>query len=503
MVNCNPETVSTDYDTSDRLFFEPLTREDVLNVCQRLDAAGELRGVVVGLGGQTPLKLAHVLEQHGIPVLGTAPSSIDAAEDRERFNALCARLGLPQPAGGTASRVDDAVKIARDVGYPVLVRPSYVLGGRAMQIVYDDADLRTAMAELTETGSLGREGGLSAERPALIDRFLEDAIEVDVDAIRDRTGAFVIGGVMEHIEEAGVHSGDSACAIPPPTLAGDVVRTIEQHTAALAEALEVVGLLNVQYAVKDGVVFVIEANPRASRTVPFVSKATGVPLAKVAARVMVGATLAELAREGLVRPPAEGGHVAVKEAVLPFNRFPGVDTLLGPEMRSTGEVMGIDRSFGMAFGKSQAGAGNTLPHQGAVFLSLADRDKNAGLLAARRFSELGFSIAATAGTAAALETNGVPVDTIVAKVGEEVGVDAVDLISSGKVDLVVNTPRGRGPRADGMHIRRAALAHGVACVTTVSAAVAAAAGIAEELQREPDVRSLQEYHADGQLRLEV
>jgi carbamoyl-phosphate synthase large subunit len=259
----------------------------------------------------------------------------------------------------------------------------------------------------------------------------------------------------------------------------------------------------VQYAVKDGVVFVIEANPRASRTVPFVSKATGVPLAKVAARVMVGATLAELAGVGLLRPPAEGGHVAVKEAVLPFNRFPGVDTLLGPEMRSTGEVMGIDRSFGMAFGKSQAGAGNTLPHQGAVFLSLADRDKNAGLLAARRFSELGFSIAATAGTAAALEANGVPVDTIVAKVGEEVGVDAVDLISSGKVDLVVNTPRGRGPRADGMHIRRAALAHGVACVTTVSAAVAAAAGIAEELQREPDVRSLQEYHADGQLRLGV
>ena len=503
MVNCNPETVSTDYDTSDRLFFEPLTREDVVNVCERLQAAGELRGVVVSLGGQTPLKLARVLEEHGIPVLGTAPASIDAAEDRELFNVLCSRLGIPQPDGGTATRVEAALKIANEVGYPVLIRPSYVLGGRAMQIVYDDADLRRAMTELTETGSLGREGGLSAERPALIDRFLEDATEVDVDAIRDRTGDFVVGGVMEHIEEAGVHSGDSACAIPPPTLPGDVVRRIEAHTAALAEELGVVGLLNVQFAVKDGVVYVIEANPRASRTVPFVSKATGVPLAKVAARVMLGATLAELSQEGLLRPPAEGGHVAVKEAVLPFNRFPGVDTLLGPEMRSTGEVMGIDRSFGMAFGKSQAGAGNTLPHQGTVFLSLADRDKDAGLLAARRFVELGFSLAATAGTAAGLESRGVPVDTIVAKVGEDVGVDAVDLISSGKVDLVVNTPRGRGPRADGMHIRRAALAHGVACVTTVSAAVAAAAGIAEEVQREPEVRSLQEYHADGQLRLEV
>jgi carbamoyl-phosphate synthase large subunit len=281
------------------------------------------------------------------------------------------------------------------------------------------------------------------------------------------------------------------------------LRTIEHHTHALADALQVVGLLNVQYAVKDGRVFVIEANPRASRTVPFVSKATGVPLAKVAARVMVGATLAELRAEGLLRPAAEGAHVAVKEAVLPFNRFPDVDTILGPEMRSTGEVMGIDRTFGMAFAKSQAGAGNRLPRAGAVFLSLADRDKKAGLVAARRFAELGFSIAATAGTAHALESDGIQVDTVVAKVGEEIGVDAVDLISSGKVDLVVNTPRGRGPRADGMHIRRTAIVHGVACVTTVAAALAAAAGIAEEGQREPEVRSLQEYHADSQLRFEV
>ena len=503
MVNCNPETVSTDYDTSDRLFFEPLTREDVLNVCERLQEAGDVRGVIVSLGGQTPLKLAHDLESSGIPVLGTSPASIDAAEDREQFNALCDRLGIPQPDGAMATNADDAVAVANSIGYPVLVRPSYVLGGRAMQIVYDDTDVRRAMAELAHSGSLGREGGLSAERPALIDRFLEDATEVDVDALRDRTGACVIGGVMEHTEEAGVHSGDSACAIPPPTLSAEVVRTIEQYTRALADELQVVGLLNVQFAVKDRRVYVIEANPRASRTVPFVSKATGVPLAKVAARVMLGATFEELSAEGLLRPPAAGRHVAVKEAVLPFNRFPEVDTILGPEMRSTGEVMGIDRTFGMAFAKSQAGAGNKLPHNGTVFLSLADRDKDAGTVAALRFFELGFSIAATVATARHLENNGIRVDTIVAKVGEDVGVDAVDLISSGKVDLVINTPRGRGPRADGMHIRRAAIVHGVACITTVAAALAAAAGITEEAQRDAEVRSLQEYHADGQLRLEV
>jgi carbamoyl-phosphate synthase large subunit len=337
----------------------------------------------------------------------------------------------------------------------------------------------------------------------LIDRFLEDAVEVDVDAIRDRTGELLIGAVMEHIEQAGVHSGDSACAIPPPTLTADVLHQIDQHTRALADALQVIGLINVQYAVKDGKVFVIEANPRASRTVPFVSKATGVALAKIAARAMVGATFTELRAEGLVHPPAEGGHVSVKEAVLPFDRFPDVDTVLGPEMRSTGEVMGIDRSFGMAFAKSQSGAGNTLPREGTVFLSLADRDKENGLVAARRFAELGFAIAATAGTADMLERAGIAVDTVVAKVGEPIGVDAVELISSGKVDLVVNTPRGRGPRTDGMHIRRAAIKHGVACATTVAAALAAAAGIGEESRHDPEVRSLQEYHRDGQLRLEV
>jgi carbamoyl-phosphate synthase large subunit len=517
MVNCNPETVSTDYDTSDRLFFEPLTAEDVTAVCDALtDAASgvidlvegggglglpRLEGVIVSLGGQTPLKLASLLEAAGHQVLGTSPTSIDLAEDRDRFNRLCEGLGIPQPPGGIAGTAAEAVEVAARIGYPVLVRPSYVLGGRAMEIVYDDADLRRAMTELTATGSLGREGGLSAERPALVDRFLEDAVEVDVDALRDRAGEVLIGGIMEHIEEAGVHSGDSACAIPPPTLSADVLATIEAHTVALAGALEVVGLLNVQYAVRDERVWIIEANPRASRTVPFVSKATGVPLAKIAARLMVGATFDELRESGYLREPATGGHVAVKEAVLPFGRFPQLDTILGPEMRSTGEVMGIDRSFGLAFVKSQAAAGNRLPESGTVFLSLADRDKRLGLLAARRFSELNFSLAATAGTAAMLEENGVPVATVVAKVGESIGVDAVDLIASGKVDLVINTPRGRGPRADGAHIRRASVHHGVACITTVAAGLAAAQGIAALLERAPEARSLQEYHRDGQLRL--
>jgi carbamoyl-phosphate synthase large subunit len=372
-----------------------------------------------------------------------------------------------------------------------------------MRIVYDDAELAAAMGELAASGSLGREGGLSAERPALIDRFLEDAVEVDVDALRDATGEVLVGGILEHIEQAGVHSGDSACAIPPATLPGPVLGVIEAHTRALADALDVLGLLNVQYAVKDGSVYVLEANPRASRTVPFVSKATGVPLAKAAARVMVGATLAELRAEGLVQAVAGLGHVAVKEAVLPFERFPDVDTVLGPEMRSTGEVMGIDRSFGLAFAKSQAAAGNRLPASGTVFLSLADRDKAAALPAARRFADLGFRLAATTGTAAALEADGLRVDTVVAKVGEQTGVDAIDLIASRKVDLVVNTPQGRGPRADGDEIRRAATRHRVACITTVAGAVAAAAGITERAAHDPQVRPLQEHHRQAQLRLDV
>jgi carbamoyl-phosphate synthase large subunit len=517
MLNCNPETVSTDYDTSDRLYFEPLTLEDTLNVIEAEQAAGDLVGVVVSLGGQTPLKLASSLPE-GL-VLGTSPASIDAAEDRELWNALCAGLGIPQPAGGTATTVDEALGVVGRIGYPALLRPSYVLGGRAMEIVYDEPGLRRAMAELAHFGSLGREGGLSASRPVLIDRFLEDATEVDVDAIRDATGDVVIGGVMEHVEEAGVHSGDSACAIPPHSLAPATVAVIEDHTRRIAEALDVRGLINVQYAVKDDEVFVIEANPRASRTVPFVAKATGVPLVKVASRVMVGATLAELRHEGLLRDPVgqggpaggPGGHVAVKEAVLPFNRFPDVDTVLGPEMRSTGEVMGIDRTFGLAFGKAQVAAGDRLPEAGMVFLSLADRDKDAGVRAATRFVELGFEIAATSGTAAHLERHGVAVAQRVRKVARADGGDhdpsddpasaalptALDLIGAGKVQLVVNSPRGRGARADGAYIRRAANQHRIPCLTTAAAALAAAESTIDRSQHKLRVRTLQEYQGQA------
>jgi carbamoyl-phosphate synthase large subunit len=487
MVNCNPETVSTDYDTSDRLFFEPLTFEDVTNILE----VEQPLGVIVALGGQTPLKLAGRIPEHLI--LGTRPAAIDEAEDRERWSSLCARLEIPQPAGGTAVDVDQALAITGRIGYPALVRPSYVLGGRAMEIVYDDDGLRRAMAQLAGFGSLGREGGLSFERPVLVDRFLEDATEVDVDSIRDRTGEVFIGGVMEHVEEAGVHSGDSACVIPPPTLSADVIGVIESHTRAIADALGVCGPLNVQYAVKQGQVFVIEANPRASRTVPFVAKATGVPLAKVAARVMVGATLAELRAEGLLCEAAAGGHVAVKEAVLPFNRFPDADTLLGPEMRATGEVMGISSTFGLAFAKSQAGAGDRLPASGTVFLSLSDRDKAGGLRAARQFVDLGFSVVATSGTARYLEENGVAVADVVPLLGHP-GRSAVERIANGEIDLVVNTPRGRGPRADGAYIRTTASVHNVPCLTTVAAALAAANGIADVAVHGSSVRSLQEYH---------
>jgi carbamoyl-phosphate synthase large subunit len=487
MVNCNPETVSTDYDTSDRLYFEPLTHEDVMNV---LDAEQPI-GVVVALGGQTPLKLAAQLDP--ALVLGTSAASIDLAEDRERWNALCEQLDIPQPPGGTAADLDTARTIADKVGYPVLVRPSYVLGGRAMEIVYDDENLARAMAELASFGTLGREGGLSAERPVLVDRFLEDATEVDVDALRDAVGEVVIGGVMEHVEEAGVHSGDSACSIPPATLGPEVIATIEAHTRAIADALDVKGLINVQYAVKDDQVYVIEANPRASRTVPFVAKATGVPLAKVAVRIMTGSTLAELREEGLLRDPVEGDHIAVKEAVLPFNRFPEADAVLGPEMRSTGEVMGIDLTIGLAFAKAQLAAGTRLPASGTVFFSLADRDKAIGAKAASKFDELGFHLVATSGTAAAFQEAGLPVDTVVAKLGEG-GTNAVDLIASGGIDLVVNSPRGRGPRADGAHIRQAAGLHNVALLTTAKAALAAANGLADMAIHPLRVRSLQEFH---------
>jgi carbamoyl-phosphate synthase large subunit len=511
MVNCNPETVSTDYDTSDRLYFEPITEEDVLAVlATEAGGAGPLHGVVVGLGGQTPLKLAGSIPPDLL--LGTSAKSIDLAEDREQWAALCARLGILQPPGATATSVAEALDVAHRIGYPALLRPSYVLGGRAMEIVYDDEDLRRAMRALAKVGedgggSLGREGGLSADRPVLIDRFLEDAIEVDVDAIRDRDGEVLIGGVMEHVEEAGVHSGDSACVLPPPTLSDATIAELEELVQRIATALEVIGPVNVQFAVRDGQVYVIEANPRASRTVPFVAKATGIPLAKIAARVMAGASLALLRTEGLVPKYSYRavGYSAVKEAVLPFARFPEVDALLGPEMRSTGEVMGVASTFPLAFAKSQAAAGGPLPTGGGVFLSLADRDKSAGTRAARRFVELGFSIAATEGTASVLEAAGVPVATRVAKLTTPDGlpgppgsdpnlVSALDLIGSGQIQIVVNTPRGRGPRADGAHIRRAAAAARIPVLTTVAAALAAAAGIADTASIGFSVTSLQEHH---------
>jgi len=495
MVNCNPETVSTDYDTSDRLYFEPLTHEDVLNVieAETVAAGGRAPRVIVSLGGQTPLKLSGVLPRELIA--GTSPESIDLAEDREKWNELCDRLSIPQPPGGTAVTLAEAEAIVDRVGFPVLVRPSYVLGGRAMQIVHDREHLARAMAELTGFGSLGKEGGLSAERPVLVDRFLEDAIEVDVDAIRDHTGEVLIGGVMEHVEEAGVHSGDSACAIPPQTLSHWVVEVIESYASAIAHALDVRGLLNVQFAVVGTTVYVIEANPRASRTVPFVAKATGVPLAKVATRVMLGSTLAELRDEGLLSDSVlDSSTVAVKEAVLPFNRFPEVDTALGPEMRSTGEVMGIDSSFGRAFYKAELAAGTVLPSSGTVFLSLADVDKPAGIVVAKRLRELGFGIVATPGTADYLAHFGQPVDAVVGKVSEGAAVTAVNLIASGEISFVINTPQGRGGRTDGEAIRKAANVNRVSSVTTVEAALAAVRGMAEIGAGPLEVRSLQEHH---------
>jgi carbamoyl-phosphate synthase large subunit len=454
---------------------------------------------VVSLGGQTPLKLAHVIDPS--LVLGTPAESIDLAEDRERWSALCTSIGLRQPPGGTASTQADARAIARAVGYPVLVRPSYVLGGRDMQIVYDDDGLKRCLTSMLGTsgavGSLVREGGVTAQRPVLIDRFLEDAVEVDVDALRDVAGEVYIAGVMEHVEEAGVHSGDSACALPPQTLAPGLVATLRAQTAAIAGALGVVGPCNVQFAVKDGDVFVLEANPRASRTLPFVAKATGVAVAAAAARLLVGTTIAALRDEGVL--PADTPiprHVSVKEAVLPFSRFPGVDTLLGPEMRSTGEVMGTGETFGVAFAKSQLASGTALPDEGCVFFSLADKDKPAGAEVAASFRELGFSIAATIGTSGFLRDRGIEVATLVGKVGlREMAHDAVELLESGAIQLVINTPSGRGARDDGILIRTACVANHVPCLTTLAAGRAAASGVADRRRHAPTVRSLQELHA--------
>jgi carbamoyl-phosphate synthase large subunit len=478
MINSNPETVSTDFDTSDKLYFEPLTLEDVLEIV-RLERP---KGVIVQLGGQTPLKLAKGLEAAGIPILGTSPDAIDVAEDRRRFEALTRELGVTQPPNGTATTVDEAAVVAARVGYPVLVRPSYVLGGRAMEIVYDEASLRRYF----DTALRAAPG-----HPVLIDRFLEDAFEADVDAICDGTRC-AIGGVMQHIEDAGIHSGDSACVLPPYLITEEAADTMRAHTRAFAEALGVVGLINVQFAVKDGVVYVLEVNPRGSRTVPFVSKATGVPLAKLAAAVMVGYTLEEAGVPDEVRIP----YVAVKEAVFPFAKLPNVDTLLGPEMRSTGEVMGIADSFGMAFAKAQIGADGALPLQGAILVTVNDNDKRTVLPIVRRFHEMGFRIIATEGTARYLSGRGVPAERV-AKVYEG-RPNPIDLIADGKVQLLINTPLGKLTQRDDYLMRRAALQHRLPYTTTMSAASAACDAILALRSREGQVRCLQEwYEATG------
>jgi carbamoyl-phosphate synthase large subunit len=476
MVNCNPETVSTDYDTSDRLYFEPLTLEDVLNIVDKEKPVG----LILQFGGQTPLKLAVPLQGAGVKILGTSPDAIDRAEDRERFKQLLQKLGLNQPPNGTAISFNQAALIARQIAYPVLVRPSYVLGGRAMEIVYDEDDLRDYMERAVQA---------SPDHPILVDKFLEDAIEMDVDAISDGT-TVVIGGIMEHIEEAGIHSGDSACSLPPRSVSETLLKEIREQTKTMALELGVVGLINVQFAIKDGVVYVLEVNPRASRTVPFVSKAIGVPLAKLAAKVMMGATLKEL---GFTEERVLS-HVAVKEAVLPFAKFPNVDAVLGPEMKSTGEVMGIDADFGRAFAKSQIAASGCLPVSGTAFLSVRDKDKPAVGGLATQLAELGFRLIATEGTAAVIRRAGVPVERVY-KVTDGLRPHVVDKMKNGEVVMVINTPEGRSARMDSYSIRRTAVTMGIPIFTTLAAASAAAEAIRSLRQREMGIRSLQEYHA--------
>jgi carbamoyl-phosphate synthase large subunit len=473
MINCNPETVSTDYDTSDRLYFEPLTTEDVLAVCEQ----ERPEGVIVQFGGQTPLKLARALEEAGVPLLGTPVDAIDLAEDRGRFGALLRRLGIEHPPYGTALSAEEATVIAEEVGFPLLVRPSYVLGGRAMEICYSLENLNAYLQAHVKADQ---------EHPLLLDRFLENAIEIDVDALAD--GAEVhVAGIMQHVEEAGVHSGDSACVIPPLSIGEEMLEQIRATTEQIALELGVIGLINIQYGIAGGRLYVIEANPRASRTVPFVSKATGLPLAKVAARLMLGEKLADL---DLPEPPK--GHVSVKEAVLPFARFAGVDSVLGPEMKSTGEVMGIAADFPTAFAKAQAAAGVLLPTEGSVFITVTDTDKPAATQMAARFHDLGFELIATGGTAQSISSMGVPV-TRINKIGEG-SPHVVDLIRERRCDLVINTPTGSGARADGQAIRTAAVRHGIPCVTTMTGASAAVRAIAAQLQGEPGVLSLQEIH---------
>ena len=475
IINCNPETVSTDFDTSDKLYFEPLTREDVLGIIDR----EKPMGVIVQLGGQTPLNLSLPLKKAGVPILGTSPEQIDRAEDRKLFSELVRKLGLLQTDNDTATSVDEALKKARKIGYPLLLRPSYVLGGRAMELVYDDDDVVAFMTLATQA---------SPEKPVLIDKFLEEAIEVDVDAISDGETTLVCG-VMEHIEQAGVHSGDSACSLPPYSLPENVVAEIKRQTYLLAKELEVRGLMNVQYAVKDGEVYILEVNPRASRTVPFVSKATGIPWAKVATKIMLGKSLAQQGITYEVTP----NHVSVKEAVFPFVRFPGVDVVLGPEMKSTGEVMGIDVDFGNAFIKAEIAAGQNLPEKGKVFLSLADRDKRDAAELGRKLTDLGFEIVATNGTGSALAEAGVPAK-IVSKIGEG-RPDATDLIKNDEITLVINTPSGKKARKHEVQIRSTVVARGIPIVTTIAGARATLFGMQAVRSQGATVRSLQEYNS--------
>ncbi len=474
MLNCNPETVSTDYDTSDRLYFEPLTLEDAMNVIE----AERPEGVIVQFGGQTPLKLAIALEEAEVKILGTSPDSIDLAEDRKRFGALLEKLRIDRPPFGTATSVKEALQIARKIGFPLLVRPSYVLGGRAMEIVYTERMLEKYMRSAV-TASPGH--------PVLIDSFLEGAVEIDVDAVCDGEDV-VIGAIMEHIEETGIHSGDSACAIPAFSLDADNMEKIKDYTKRLAKALHVIGLINIQYAVKNRKVYVIEVNPRASRTIPFVSKSSGIPFAKLAAKAMVGVKLSDMGFKESLMPT----HIAIKEAVLPFNRFPEVDTVLGPEMKSTGEVMGIDQTFGWSFAKAQLAAGQGLPIGGKVFVSVCDKDKQAIAPIAKKMVEMGIEIIATKGTAKFLVTSGINVRQIL-KV-KEGRPNAVDLIKSAKIDLVINIPWGRNTRDDEYHIRTAAAARGVPCITTISGALAAIQGIEALRDGNMAVKCIQEHH---------
>jgi carbamoyl-phosphate synthase large subunit len=501
MVNCNPETVSTDYDTADRLYFEPLTLEDVLEVVHAEQAAGPLAGVIVQLGGQTPLRLAQALKDAGVPIVGTSPEAIHLAEERGAFGRVLAEADLPAPKHGLARSFDEAKSIAEEIGYPVLVRPSYVLGGRGMEIVYDESTLSAYIERATE---------VSPAHPVLVDHFLDDAVEIDVDALYDGTDLY-LGGVMEHIEEAGIHSGDSACALPPITLGAEVVDRIRTSTEAIARGVGVCGLINIQFAMAGDTLFVLEANPRASRTVPFVSKATATPLAKAAARVMLGATVQQLRAEGVLRAAGDGSTenssspIAVKEAVMPFNRFRtlegiSVDTVLGPEMKSTGEVMGVDLSFGTAFAKSQVAGFGPLPTKGTVFISVANRDKRFVIFPVKRLADLGFEILATAGTASMLRRHGVVVTTV-RKFSQGVGPDGektiVQAILDGEVDMIFNTPHGLSldgrPRFDGYEIRTAAVLRNIPCVTTVPGLAAAVQGIESIIAGNVGVRSLQSW----------